>query len=63
MVLRPTDGAGVRLFVEPHVQLLTQEWGRPTPTESAGREWRRHLHLTPRHHHFHFHLPLHAAHN
>jgi hypothetical protein len=56
-VWRPTDGDGVKLFVEPHVEMLAQEWEpRDSRDPTKGRRRR-----TPRHHH-HLHLRLHAAH-
>lgn len=62
MVFRSTDGADLKLFVEPHVEILAQEWSHPTPTESAGSKRQHHLHLPSRRHHHH-HLRIHAAHS
>lgn len=63
MVFRPTDGADLKLFVEPHVEILAQEWSHPSPADSAGSKRRHHhLHLPSRHRRHH-HFRLHAAHS
>lgn len=61
MVLRPMD-SDIKLFTEPHVQMLAESWGPRKPADSAGRKRRHRVHETPQRHH-RFHFPLHAAHS
>jgi hypothetical protein len=61
-VWRPTDWDEMKLFVQPHVEMLAEQWRPRMANERPDTEPRHHLHIRPRHHH-HFHLPLHAAHS
>lgn len=61
MMLPTTDWESMKLFMEPHWEMLAQDRKARTSSERPDTERRSHPHLRARHPH-RIHLSLHSAH-